>query len=425
MTSNRRRQKLLALLGLALLGFAAVGLYVVADPTPTTETSRRLFGLWRARHAALAGCAAALSVGLIAAAVSRPALLSYFSVLLSSTLVFVLLEVAGIAGMVSWPALLSPSVGTLGAIGTRRVPHLDARGHTFQDTAYAWGMPSDPISFHYRTDRHGLRNEPDRAEADVYLLGDSMVVAALVPFEETITSRLERRLERSVMQVALINVSPQREHQLFRETRLDVRGKLVIQFIYEGNDLLDSREYRRRAGDVKAEPWTSRSLASQVWRVLVTATDPTRASNARTTCSISGQRYTFAWTKNSFAGLADEVEIVTTAIQDFGHEVRKGGGYFAVVYVPTKLRVLGSLCDLSDGSEGVDLASNVGPTRDQFLEWSKSSRIEFLDLTEPLQVAANAGRLPWFWGDTHWNALGHDVAANAVAEWIRRLRVED
>ena len=417
------RRALSILLGLALIGSAMLSLYISADPTPadptpTTGAARRLFGLWRARHAVLAGAILVVALGLFLAAKSRRALLSFLVAGMSTVCAYLLLELAGIVGLVSWPSVLAPSAGDLGALGTRRIPHLNVRGLTLQDTASTWGLHSDPVAFHYRTDRHGLRNEPDRAEADIYLLGDSILVAALVPFQETVTARLERALNRPVMQVALINLAPQAEHQLFRDTKLDVRGKLVIQFIFEGNDLLDSRIYRQNAPTVALESTTARSLANQIWRMLVTVTQPALEVSAMRLCTISGQTYTFGWARQSFAGLESEAIVVTDAIQTFANEVRAGGGDFAVVFVPTKLRVLGPLCSFPKGSDLNDLSFHIGPLRAHLQQWSKSSGIKVLDLTEPLHAAARRGRIPWFWGDTHWNAVGHEAAAQALLELV-------
>jgi hypothetical protein len=79
--------------------------------------------------------------------------------------------------------------------------------------------------------------------------------------------------------------------------------------------------------------------------------------------------------------------------------------------------VLGPQCQFPNDSVLAGGASQLGPLRTHFQAWSKSSGIDVLDLTEPLQVAAQSGSIPWFWGDTHWNSIGHEVAAKALSEW--------
>jgi hypothetical protein len=43
--------------------------------------------------------------------------------------------------------------------------------------------------------------------------------------------------------------------------------------------------------------------------------------------------------------------------------------------------------------------------------------VPYIDLTEPLRASARAGAIPWFQADTHWNSIGHRVAAEALAEF--------
>jgi hypothetical protein len=38
-------------------------------------------------------------------------------------------------------------------------------------------------------------------------------------------------------------------------------------------------------------------------------------------------------------------------------------------------------------------------------------------LTGALQAEARTGRAPYFAQDSHWNALGHEVAARSIVEW--------
>ncbi len=212
------RRNTLCVGALALVALAVLALAATADAAPTA--TRKLFGIWRTHDLLLAGGLVVSAGALLAATLSRHALFGYVAIWVCAAGILVLLEVAGAAGVVSWRELLAPSRSTL---GTKRVPLLDIDGVTFQETAPQWGLPSDPIRLRYRTDRYGFRNEIDRAAADIYLLGDSILVAALVPFAETITARLEAAIGRSVMQVALIGVVPQEAHQFFRDAGVEVR----------------------------------------------------------------------------------------------------------------------------------------------------------------------------------------------------------
>jgi hypothetical protein len=232
------------------------------------------------------------------------------------------------------------------------------------------------------------------------------------------------------MQVALIAMSPQEERQLFHDARLEVNGRLVILFVSEDTDLRDSKRFRdpkrfhETAAAGKRASLAERSLTHQLVIILQRLTQPIAGYAALRSCAIGDQTYTFQWGRDSFAGFEDEAAVVSDTLLRFAAEVREAGGEFAAVFVPSKLRVLGPLCRFPADSELTDVASNLGPLREHLRRWSERSGIALLDLTEPLLAAARGGRIPWFWGDSHWNAEGHAVAAKALAAWapVRKVR---
>ena len=157
-------------------------------------------------------------------------------------LALAVLDAAGLLGLIDYPAVV---LGVSNELGTEPIPRSDIRGVTYQDMDRD---RSEPIPFRYRTDRRGFRNRTDRDEADIYLLGDSILVAGLIPEEETIASRLEAEAGRSVMNIALIGIGPQRERDLLLHAGLPLEDRRVLHFIFEGNDLGDSKAYRSRQG---------------------------------------------------------------------------------------------------------------------------------------------------------------------------------
>ena len=49
-----------------------------------------------------------------------------------------------------------------------------------------------------------------------------------------------------------------------------------------------------------------------------------------------------------------------------------------------------------------------------------SQEVRFLDLTPVLRTKAQAGVLPYFSDDSHLNEVGHEVVAEALAEFVSR-----
>jgi phospholipase/lecithinase/hemolysin len=53
-------------------------------------------------------------------------------------------------------------------------------------------------------------------------------------------------------------------------------------------------------------------------------------------------------------------------------------------------------------------------------EFCAGAGISFLDLTPALEEAAASGRAVYFADDAHWNAAGHEIAAQQLAEFLAR-----
>lgn len=138
----------LVISGLAYIVALVLLLVLTADTSPTTPTTRRLFGNWRMRSVLPALALALVGIGLILASGSLARVLPYLSAIFATMTTLALLEGVGLAGLVSWNDLFKPRSDQLGRLGTARVPNLDAKGVTYQDTPQAWRIDSDPIPFH-------------------------------------------------------------------------------------------------------------------------------------------------------------------------------------------------------------------------------------------------------------------------------------
>lgn len=269
----------------------------------------------------------------------------------------------------------------------------------------------------------GFRNDKDRDAADIYLVGDSILVAGLVPFENTVTSRLEQNLGRPVMNISLIGLSVQAERDLLIEANPPLKDRFVVHFVFEGNDPLDSRAYRRRKetkdGAVSETGWKNRSPTYNLLMKLQALTEPVNPLAARRTGYIGDQPYGFLWVAEMVRGTEEEFPHILAALADTRKFVEAGGGHYAVVVVPEKYRVLAPLCRWPDGSDLSDYQSNLSPLSGVVIDWCKHEGVPVFDLMGPLQKAAQDGRIPWFQGDTHLNENGHRAAADAIAEWIK------
>jgi len=202
----------------------------------------------------------------------------------------------------------------------------------------------------------------------------------------------------------------------------------VVQFIFEGNDQKNSHIYRVKHGGKPggkkergaAERLWRRSLTRNVFDVVAPGKRDFSREIEKRTCRIDGQLHTFHYARQQVRGYEAEVGQITADLETFAAEVRSAGGRYGVAFVPTKLRVLAPFCEFPEESDLLALDRHLGPLHAELTACGERSGIAVLDLTPPLQAAARAGRIPWFWGDTHWNDHGHEVASRALASWPPR-----
>jgi len=376
---------------------------------------RQIFQLWR-NGEFLIGCVLAYCSVVAAGRVwSRHVQfwLLYAGVLVAFMLI--LLEGIGALGLVSYKILVgAPDSDPL---GKKPIAYQDLRGRTYQDISYLWGADSELIPFHFKTDRYGFRNHADRESADVYFVGDSILVAALLSAEETVSSRLEHTLRRPVMNVALTAIGLEAERDIFRTAGFPLENSLVIQFVFEGNDLGDSMAY-----GLPEAAWSMEDLF--LWNALMRLqqlTQPAHPHLNKYSGTIGGQEFLFACIHGvihaELDGIDREVEPLTQALLDMNEYVTGAGGQYGVVYIPAKLRVLGPFCHWPEQSELIEYEKLLSPLRDVLVRWAQSNGIDVLDTTDAFIAIADRGEIPWFTGDTHPNAIGHRALADVVANW--------
>ena len=340
----------LAILGaLALLAAAAGWLWLTRTDPP--RVGRNFFGAWRTMPILVAIGLAWLALGAFAFR-SRQSLFRWLLVTLLGGLTWILLEGLSLARAVDYRELFGTEIHA--GFGGEPTPHQTLAATTYPDIASAWGLPSEPIAVNFRSDQRGYRNAEDRDDADVYLLGDSILVAGLLPWENTVAARLERELEQSVMNLALIGVGPQRELQMLEEAQLPLDGRVVLQFVTEANDIGDSKRFRNQnAGGTERASIGDRSFVKNAmfWLQKRLQPVPYEASELRGT--YRDQDYLFLWVGDSvtaadesatesanreaIAAELNEIKKTLAATREFVHA---NGGRYGVVLVPSKYRVM-------------------------------------------------------------------------------------
>jgi len=383
---------------------AIAWLVLRAAPPPV---GRAVFGLWRVPEIALA--AALLVAAALAACRSRRAALRLLTAAASAALVWLAVEVV----FLTCVGVAAPKI-----LGMERLPSRVLQGETVPDTAALFGLPCRSIPFHYATNTRGYRNQPDRDAGAVYCVGDSCLVAPALAWPETPVQQLEQLSGRPCVNVALIGLSPQEAQAEFAHAvaGLDLRGCVVLQFLCEDNDLVDSARFTGAVAGPRRSLY-ERSLLNRLVIAVQRLTQPVVAEAGRRTALFGDTPVLFLWRHRQGDPCEQQWPNIERSLDVFRATVEARGGELGVVLIPQKLRVLGPFCRFPLDSDLLPLASHLTQMPQQLAEWSRRTGAAVLDLTDALQAAARAGQLVWLPDDTHWSAAGAATAAAAVASW--------
>jgi hypothetical protein len=94
------------------------------------------------------------------------------------------------------------------------------------------------------------------------------------------------------------------------------------------------------------------------------------------------------------------------------------GTRLVFVFVPSKYRVLHTMCQFPEDSVCRDWALPDLPQRFQAALQSASPNIGYLDLTPSLVEAARTQGLPYYRDDEHWSPEGHKVVAQVINQYL-------
>jgi SGNH hydrolase-like domain, acetyltransferase AlgX len=290
-------------------------------------------------------------------------------------------------------------------------------------TEYRWDVTYD---------RNGFRNPPEMDRAEWEVIGDSFVEAPPIAQSDLVSSVLARLQNRVVANLGQIGYGPQQELAVLRRYGIPLHPRLVIWMFYEGNDLTDALHYRDVIAGGQKGPSSSsatflnlvaRSFTNNALLQLRRYVDP--KINGRLlegVLDLNGQRlstYFFEPGHSLTPGELHAVDMTAATIKAADQLCAAHGCRVLVAFIPDKFRVLHRFCQYPPGSQGGNWPVNDLPVRLREAVQSSSPDTEFLDLTPNLEDAVSEGIMPYFLDDSHWNAQGHKIAAQAIDRYLR------
>jgi hypothetical protein len=311
---------------------------------------------------------------------------------------------------------------------------------------------------HMITDAHGFRNSPpEKATYGIVALGDSFTRASGVasPWPQ----KLAEYTESDVLNLGDVGFGPQDELKVLRQYGLKKQPQWVIMAYFEGNDLYDAASYEQanpfillRLGRYilgrGVEAWQERRSGGAQAAVIPTYRYPiTITINHKELEMVFFSSY-ISWLSLSREAIAasQNYRLVRETILQVQELSEAAGAQFLLVYVPSKSHVY--LPYLNDPETAARVFIDVPVIElddtgflqfrnktatpelvrqhmdDQAIllaDFAAEQHVSFLDLTSTFQKEAGAGVELYYPFDTHWNQLGHNLAAETINEYIKEM----
>jgi hypothetical protein len=293
-----------------------------------------------------------------------------------------------------------------------------------------WCIPPDPSKrVRVEYDRNGFRNHRDMTEAEIVVVGDSYVEAAMTPDDALSTSILARLQGKTVANLGNSGYGPPQELGVLKRFGFLLHPKTVIWAFYEGNDVSDTRSYEKNVAMIAGESpfWQDfwfRSLSRNVLALSFRSMpqdcvpspriQPYWAKFTDHTQSVSPVFFASPDHVDSFPPEAD-LRGAAEYIAEAARLCRERNIRFIVVFVPDKYRVYSDLGNVTLSTEQIrSWRLDDFPTRLERMLAAMIPDVEYMDLTPALKAESRQGIATYLSDDTHWSLEGHRVAAEVM-----------
>lgn len=314
-----------------------------------------------------------------------------------------------------------------------------------------------------KTNSLGLRDpervlDPPAETFRVLALGDSFLEGYTVDAPLTVTAQLESRLRAESCAAEVINAgtaaySTDQEALYFVSAGARLRASLVLLFVYY-NDILytDRQDYFGDAKPVfemgggvlklhrypvpfrdKPVPSATKTaedsggsaalelLRERLWYGAPGAHDALARLGLWNPIPKTPPRLEMrVYDRRDLAPIEDAWEKVEAVLGFLKDRVEAQGATLAIVYVPSKMEVQDASWRTTQALYKVDdSAWDLTKPQRRLSTLATKASLGFLDLTPALRAAETRFASTYFAMDGHWNARGHDAAAEAIASWMR------
>jgi hypothetical protein len=301
--------------------------------------------------------------------------------------------------------------------------------------------PFENYTVSYQRDEHGFRNSsPWPEDVDLVVIGDSFTAA------ETIQHPYWEGLAERELILGLPGSGIAEQSRLLNAFGLPRYPETVILGFFGGNDMMDTWRFE----EAVSQGETLYSLANKdrkIWEysvlfqiLMLLRPNPSTSGDCPYPVEDSnGTPLAFYPAFLEFAATPKE-DFATTEIYALSQEtiinlnsaIEEAGAEFIFLYIPHKAEVYWPLLSPQDQDSiaaSLDFSSDVPRNRESLTsnmdaqrtllgELATQEGFTFLDLTPIFREAAANGASLYFYGDTHWNQAGHDLARETIAAFL-------
>lgn len=312
----------------------------------------------------------------------------------------------------------------------------------------------EPYTVSYTRDSHGFRTPfISSNNADLVIIGDSFTAA------ESIQTPYWEGLSESTIVLGLPGSGTLEQKILLEEFGLEHNPDVIVLAYFGGNDLTDNQTfYDLRQQNLSFADKTHQNrtpldylvtvhLALFIRDALTPTTDtdchypvtvqtdpPTPLAFFDTMVSLLTQGHDTLENSEAYQVTRDSILEIAQLAEDQETEL-------VLMYIPQKAEVYWELLEEEDQQNivshlpryaGVDnpqltveaIEDNLTVQHDLLSELADKHSFHFVDLTPALMESAVNGEPPYFFADTHWNQLGHDIARQILGDKLRQLPLD-
>jgi hypothetical protein len=292
--------------------------------------------------------------------------------------------------------------------------------------------PSKRIKIQY--DRNGFRNDREMTQADIVVIGDSYVEAAMTPDEALSTTQLARLQGKTVANLGNSGYGPPQELGVLKRYGFALNPSTVIWAFYEGNDVSDMKSYEKKAAMLSGENafWQNFWFRSLSRNLLALYFRPA-AQNCTPSPRIQPYRAKFMDDTNKAVSVffappddidsfqtEDDLRSAAAYLAEAAKLCRERNIRFIAAFVPVKYRVYGNLNNVIFSTDEIrSWKLDDVPARLERALAAVIPGLEYVDLTPALQSESRRGVATYLSDDTHWSVEGHRVVAETLHCAIR------